>query len=139
MYNDYCNIKTSHEEQFSKIEDKVDNFLKEIEKLQNENNLLRNENERQRIEINGIGTQRDDYKDKYNEEKNKNDLLSVKIAEIENEFNNFKKEKMNEDYFKLKSEEYKKTKNERKMKIVNDLQDRILKYKEQRLKKGMED
>ena len=139
VYNDYCNIKTSHEEQFSKIEDKVDNFLKEIEKLQNENNLLRNENERQRIEINGIGTQRDDYKDKYNEEKNKNDLLSVKIAEIENEFNNFKKEKMNEDYFKLKSEEYKKTKNERKMKIVNDLQDRILKYKEQRLKKGMED
>jgi len=139
MYNDYCNIKASHEEQFSKIEDKVDNFLKEIEKLQNENNLLRNENERQRIEINGIGTQRDDYKDKYNEEKNKNDLLSVKIAEIENEFNNFKKEKMNEDYFKLKSEEYKKTKNERKMKIVNDLQDRILKYKEQRLKKGMED
>ena len=139
MYNDYCNIKATHEEQFNKIEDKIDKFLKEIEKLQNENNLLRNENEKQRIEINGIGTQRDDYKDKYNEEKNKNDLLSVKIAEIENEFNNFKKEKMNEDYFKIKSEEYKKAKNERKMKIVNDLQDRILKYKEQRLKKGMED
>ena len=139
MYNDYCNIKASHEEQFNKIEDKVDNFLKEIEKLQNENNSLRNENERLRIEINGIGTQRDDYKDKYSEEKNKNDLLSVKIAEIENELNNFKKEKMNEDFFKLKSNEYKKNKNERKMKIVNDLQDRILKYKEQRLKKGMED
>ena len=139
MYNDYCNIKANHEEQFNKIEDKVDNFLKEIEKLQNENNLLRNENERLRIETNGIGTQRDDYKDKYNEEKNRNDLLSVKIAEIENEFNNFKKEKMNEDYFNLKSEEYKKNKNERKMKIVNDLQDKILKYKEKRLKKGMED
>ena len=139
MHNDYCTIKMEHDEQFSKIEDKVDNLMKEIEKLQNENNLLRKENERRRIELNGIGTKRDDYKDKYNEEKNKNDLLNKKIGEIENEFNKIKKEKINGDYFKQKNEQSKKDKYEKKMKIVNDLQERILKYKQQRLKTGNDD
>ena len=139
MHNDYCSIKMEHEDQFRKIEDKVDNLMKEIEKLQNENNMLRNENERRKIELNGIGNERDDYLDKYNEEKHKNDLLNNKIEEIENEFNKFKKEKMNGDYFKMKNEQSKKDKYERKMQIVNDLQERILKYKQQRLKTGNDD
>jgi len=134
MYNDYNNIKLMQDEQFNKIEDKINNLLKEIDKLQNENNLLRNENERQRLEINSINIQRDDYKEKYNEQKNKNDLLYVKIGEIENEFNEFKKEKMNEEYNKLKYEENRKNKNENKMKIVNELQNKIQKYREQRLR-----
>ena len=139
MHNDYCSIKMEHDGQFRKIEDRVDNLMREIEKLQNENNMLRNENERRRIELNGIGNERDDYKDKYNEEKNKNDLLNNKIGEIENEFNKFKNEKMNGDFFKMKSEQSKRDKYERKMKIVNDLQERILKYKQQRLKSGNDD
>ena len=139
IHNDYCSIKIDHEDQFRKIEDKVDNLMKEIEKLQNENNMLRNENERRKIELNGIGTERDDYMDKYNEEKHKSDLLNNKIGEIENEFNKFKKEKMNGDYFKMKNEQSKRDKYERKMQIVNDLQERILKYKQQRLKTGNDD
>ena len=139
IYNDYNNIKLIHDEKFNKIEDKIDNLLKEIEKLQSENNILRNENEKQRIDINNICLQRDDYKDKYNEQRNKNDLLCVKINEIENEFNNIKKEKMDAEYNKLKYEENKKNKNENKMKIVNELQKRIQKYREQRLKQEMDD
>ena len=139
IYNDYNNIKLIHDEKFNKIEDKIDNLLKEIEKLQSENNILRNENEKQRIDLNNISKQRDDYKEKYNEQKNKNDLLCVKINEIENEFNNIKKEKMNDEYNKLKYEENKKNKNENKMKIVNELQKRIQKYREQRLKQEIDD
>ena len=139
IYNDYCNIKTTHDEEFNKIEDKVDNLMKEMEKLRNENNILRNENERQRMDINSINNQRDDYKEKYNEEKNKNDLLCAKISEIENEFNDLKNEKRNEEYYKLKMEENRKFKNESKIKIVNELQNRIQKYRQQRLKQGVND
>ena len=90
------------------------------------------------MDINNISKQRDDYKEKYNEQKNKNDLLCVKINEIENEFNDMKKEKMNEEYYRLKFEEYKKNKNENKMKIVNELQNRIQKYTEQRYTRELE-
>ena len=138
IYNDYNNIKLNYEEQFHTIENKIDNLLKEIEKLQSENNILRNENEKQRMDINNISIQRDNYKEQYNEQKNKNDLLCVKINEIENEFNDMKKEKMNEEYYRLKFEEYKKNKNENKMKIVNELQNRIQKYREQRYKRELE-
>ena len=139
LHNDYCNIKINHDEQFNQIEYKIDNLLKEIEKLQNENNILRNENEKQRLDVNNIINQRDDYKEKYNEQKNKNDLLCVKINEIENEFNDMKKEKMNEEYYRLKCEENKKNKNENKLKIVNELQNRIQRYREQRLKSDLYD
>ena len=94
---------------------------------------------RRRIELDGIGNERDDYKDKYNEEKNRNVLLNNKICQIENEFNKLKKEKMNGEYFKMKSEQSKRDKYEKKMQIVNDLQERILNYKQQRLKTGNED
>ena len=139
MHNDYCSIKMGHDSQFSKIENKVDNLMKEIEKLHNDNNMLRNENERRRIELDRIGNERDDFKDKYNEEKNRNVLLNNKICEIENEFNKLKKEKMNGEYFKMKSEQSKRDKYEKKIQIVNDLQEKILKYKQQRLKAGNDD
>ena len=135
--NEYNNIKLINDEKFNNIEDKVDNLLKEIEKLQSENNILRNENERHRIDLNQISNQRDDYKEKFNEQKNKNDLLCIKINEIEKEFNDLKREKMNEEYNKLKYEENKKNKNENKIRIVNELQNRIQKYREQRLKQEM--
>ena len=139
MYNDYNISKQNEDEKFNKIEDKIDNLLKEIEKLQSENSILRNENEKQRIDINNLSGQRDEYKEKYSEEKNKNDLLCAKINEIENEFDDLRKEKMNEEYIKLKYEENKKNKNENKMKIVNELQKRIQKYREQRLRQDMDD
>ena len=138
MNNDYCNIKLNQDEQFNKIECKIDNLLKEIEKLQSENNILRNENERQRMEMNNISLQRDDYKEKYNEQKNQNDLLHVKIGEIENEFNAFKKDKMNEEYYKTKYQENKKNRNENKLKIINELQNKIQKYRQQRIKQEIE-
>ena len=60
--------------------------MKDIERLQNENSGLRQDNERQRIEISSIGAQRDSYRDE--EQQNKNDSLNGKITDIENDFRN---------------------------------------------------
>ena len=48
------------------------------------------------------------------------------------EFDEFKKEKINDDLLKYKYEENKRIKNENKMKIVNELQNKIQNYRKQR-------
>ena len=123
------------------IEDKVENLMKEIEKLQNENSDLRKDNERQRIEISALSAQKESYKEKYGEQKNKNDLLTGKVFEIENEFKNLRKNKDDEDYQcqKYKSDEYKKNKSENKSKIVSELQTKIQNYRNQRLRQRKKD
>ena len=135
LNDEYTNNKQIHDDELNKIEDKIDKLTREIEKLQNENNGLRQDNERQRIEINNLGTQRDNFREKYEEQKNKNDLLSVKIGEIENEFRNLQKDKNFETLNKIKIDENKKNRNESKSKIINDLQTRIQKYRNQRMLK----
>ena len=133
--DEYNNSKQLHDEEFNKIEDKIDKLTREIEKLQGENSGLRQENERQRGEINNLGVQRDNYREKYEEQKNKNDLLSVKIGEIENEFHVLQKDKNEEMMNRFKNDENKKSRNESKNKIINDLQARIQNYRNQRLMK----
>ena len=135
MNDEYTNSKQIHDDELNKIEDKIDKLTREIEKLQNENNGLRQDNERQRIEINNLGTQRDNFREKYEEQKNKNDLLSVKIGEIENEFRNLQKDKNFETLNKFKIDENKKNRNESKSKIINELQNRIQNYRNQRMMK----
>ena len=131
--DEYTNSKKTHDEEVNKIEDKIDKLMREIERLQSENNGLRQDNERQRIEISSIGSQRDNYREKYEEQKNKNDLLSEKIVDIENDFRNLKKEKEFQCMNKFKHDEYKRNKSETKAKIINELQERIKKYRNQRM------
>ena len=104
-----------------------------IQLLQNENNGLRQDNERQRIEISSLGSQRDNYREKYEEQKNKNDLLSGKISDIENDFRNLLKEKDFQNMNRYKQDEYKRNKSETKAKIINELQTRIQNYRNQRM------
>ena len=133
--DEYTNSKQIHDDELNKIEDKIDTLTREIEKLQGENNGLRQDNERQRVEINSIGQQRDNFREKYEEQKNKNDLLSEKIAEIENEFRYLKKDKNIEMINKYKIDENKKNRNESKTKIINELQARIQNYRNKRMMK----
>ena len=133
--DEYNNSKQIHDDEFNKIEDKINNLTREIEKLQGENSGLRQENERQRNEINNLGVQRDNYREKFEEQKNKNDLLSVKIGEIENEFHILQRDKNDEVMNRFKNDENKKNRNQSKSKIINDLQARIQNYRNQRLKK----
>ena len=133
--DEYNNSKQIHDDEFNKIEDKIDKLTREIEKLQGENNGLRQDNERQRVEINTLGAQRDNYREKYEEQKNKNDLLCGKISEIENEFRNLQKDKNNEMMNKYRSDENRRNRNESKTKIINELQQKIQNYRNQRMMK----
>jgi hypothetical protein len=137
--DEYTNNKKSHDEEVNKIEDKIDKLMREIERLQSENNGLRQDNERQRIEISSIGSQRDNYREKYEEQKNKNDLLSGKIADIENDFRNLMKEKEFQKMNRFKQDEFKRNKSETKTKIINELQERIQNYRNQRMKKNKDE
>ena len=131
--------KICHNDEINKIEEKIDFLTKEIDKLQKENSNLRLNDEKQRLDLNAIEKQRDNYRDKFQEQKNKNDFLSNKLNEIENDFKMLIKEKENENYLKLKQEENKKNKIESKAKIISDLQNQISNYRTQRLKKKVED
>ena len=84
------------------------------------------------MEISSIGSQKDNFREKYEEQKNKNDLLSGKIADIENDFRSLMKEKEFQNIYIFKHDEYKRNKSETKTKIINELQERIQKYKNQR-------
>lgn len=133
--DEYNNSKQIHDDEFNKIEDKIDKLTREIEKLQGENNGLRQDNERQRVEINTLDAQRDNYREKYEEQMNKNDLLCGKISEIENEFRNLQKDKNNEMMNKYRSDENRRNRNESKTKIINELQQKIQNYRNQRMMK----
>jgi structural maintenance of chromosome 2 len=130
---EYNGNKKKHEEEFNKIEEKIEILTKEIEKLQNENGILRLDNEKKGNEINNISLQRDNFKEKFEEEKRRNEILCEKIEEIENEFKNLQNDKNMEMMNRYKIEEIKKNKYENKNKIISELQTRIQNYKNQRL------
>ena len=129
--DEYAFRKKTHEDEVNKIEDKIDKLMKDIERLQNKNSGLGQDNERQRIEISFIGVQRDSYREKYEEQNNKNDSLNGKITDIENDFRNLMKEKEFEKMNKFKHDEYKRNKSETK--IISELKERIQKYRNQRM------
>ena len=130
---EYNANKKKHDEEYNKIEEKIDLLKKEIEKLQKENGVLRLDNEKKGNDINTISMQRDDFKEKFEEEKRRNEILCEKINEIENEFRNLQNDKNIEMMNRYRIEENKKNRYETKTKIINELQTRIQNYKNQRL------
>ena len=136
---EYIQTKQNHNEEISKIDEKVDLLTREIETLQKENSGLRQNDERQRLELNSMEKQRDNYRDKYQEQKNNNDLLATKLQEIESDFRNLMKEKENEQYLKMREDEERRMKFESKNKLVSELQNRIQNYRNQRLRKKLDE
>ena len=130
---EYNENKKKHDEEYNKIEEKIDLLKKEIEKLQKENGVLRLDNEKKGNDINTISMQRDDFKEKFEEEKRRNEILCGKINEIENEFRNLQNDKNIEMMNRYRIEENKKNRYETKTKIISELQTRIQNYKNQRL------
>ena len=136
---EYIQTKQNHNEEISKIDEKVDLLTREIETLQKENSGLRQNDEKQRLELNSMEKQRDNYRDKYQEQKNNNDLLATKLQEIESDFRNLMKEKENEQYLKMREDEERRMKFESKNKLVSELQNRIQNYRNQRLRKKLDE
>ena len=133
LNQEYTESKKKHDEEINKIEEKIEILMKEIEKLQKENGNLRLDNEKKINDINNISIQRDNFKEKFDEEKKRNELLIGRIGEIENEFRLLQNDKNEEMMNKYRNEEIKKNRNETKNKIISELQSRIQNYKNQRL------
>ena len=133
LNQEYTESKKKHDEEINKIEEKIEILMKEIEKLQKENGNLRLDNEKKINDINNISIQRDNFKEKFDEEKKRNELLIGRIGEIENEFRLLQNDKNEEMMNKYKYQEIKKNRNETKNKIISELQSRIQNYKNQRL------
>ena len=133
LNEEYTESKKKHDEEINKIEEKIEILMKEIEKLQKENGNLRLDNEKKINDINNITIQRDNFKEKFDEEKKRNELLIGRIGEIENEFRLLQNDKNEEMMNKYRNEEIKKNRNETKNKIISELQSRIQNYKNQRL------
>ena len=127
------NNRQIHDNELYNIDSKINGLSKNVEKLQVENTELRQDNEKQRNSINMLISERDMYKEKYEDQKYKNDLLNKKIFEVENGFNEMMKRKEYERNSKRQKEEYNKNKNETKTKIAQELQSKIQKYRRERL------
>jgi len=57
-------------------------MAKKIEHLQRDNNALRSNEERLRQELLSLEKQRDNYREKYQDTKSKNNILNGKLAEV---------------------------------------------------------
>lgn len=57
-------------------------MTKDIEYLQRDNNTLRSNEERIRQETFNLEKQRDNYREKYQETKSKNNILNSKLSEV---------------------------------------------------------
>ena len=139
LENTYKCVKDKHCNDIANIENKVEEMSKEMQRVQNENQMLRTNDEKKRQDIHALEIQRDMFREKYQEQKNKNNLLQSKLTEIEDDFKNIMKDKENEYNLKLKEDELKRMRIDSKVKIVNELQNRIQNYRNERLKKKNED
>lgn len=63
-------------------------MTREIDNLQRDNNALRQNEERIRTESLGFERQRDNYREKYQDIKSKNNILNTKLEEVKNKLFN---------------------------------------------------
>ena len=133
------NIKQMHDNELYNIDGKINNLSREVEKLQMENTELRQDNEKQRNTLNLLTSERDKYKEKFEEKKYENDLLNKKIFEVESGYNEMMRQKEHERYYKRQKEENHRNKNETKNKIAQELQSKIQQYRRERLQNKKND
>lgn len=123
----------------TEVENHLESLLKEIENLKNENTILKSEEVKIREKIAISEKAGEDYKEKYKEQKYKNEILNEKLKDIVEEFKSFKQYIEEEELKKTKEEELRRSRIENKNKLVSSLQKRIANYKNERLKKKNEE
>ena len=129
------NNKQINDKELYSIDNKINALSKEVENLRIENSELRQDNEKTRASMNLMSSERDMYKEKFEDEKYKNELLNKKIFEVENGYNQVIKEKEYERYYQRQKEENHRNKSETKTKIAQELQNKIQQYRRERLQK----
>ena len=132
---DNKNVTCNYNMQYSSIEGKVNELMKEMERMKEENMQLKINEERLLRDKSDKDKEIEKIRRKYeNELDNVNDL-QIKLNGIKREYEKVIQEKENEEYLKMKENEYIQRKNESKLKAMNDLHNKISQYKSERLKK----
>jgi ABC-type phosphate transport system auxiliary subunit len=124
-------IRLKHNEEISNIEQKFEKMSKQIEQLTYDNNNLRLNEEKIRIENMSNEKQKENYREKYQDYKNRYKIMNAKLADLEAEFRNFLFMKEHETKEKMRDQENKRQKNDSKQSILHDFQSKINNYKSQ--------
>ena len=132
-------LKNIQEEKISEIEKKLVLLMNEMNKLKNENNDLKIQNENYRNNIMKNDKERNDYYNKYQEQKMKNDAINKEIQDIQLKYREYQKKLEKKEEKKIIKENIRKNKSENKIKAIQDLQKRIQEYKSERARKQSED
>ena len=122
-------IKFEQDEKLLNIEKQMNMLLEEIKNLKKENNELKQENDLYKNKIVNKEKEKEEYFNKYNEQKIINEILTKENAEIkmnllENE--KYLEKKENQELIK---EKIRKNNSEHKLRIIQDLQNKIQRYK----------
>ena len=122
-------LKQIQDKNINDIENKLVLLINEMNKLKYENNELKNQNEKYRNEINNSVRDKNEYYNKYQEQKIKNDMINKEIGDIQLQYLDYKKKLENYKNKKIVKENMRKNKSENKIKVIQDLQKRIQEYK----------
>ena len=132
-------LKKIQEEKISEIEKKLCLLIEEMNKLKNENIDLKTKNDNYRNNIMNNDREKNEYYNKYKEQKLKNDMINKEIKDIQQKYKEYQKKFENKEEKKIERENMRKNKSENKIKVIKDLQRRIQEYKTERAKMQNED
>ena len=131
------NLKKIQEQNLNEIENKLVMLISEMDKLKYENNELKKENENCKCNIMNNEREKNDYYNKYKEQKMKNEMINKEIKEIKEKYQVNKIELENKIHKENVQEKLRKNKSDNKINVIKDLHKKIREYKTERAKKKL--
>ena len=132
--NELNEIKLEQEEKINKIEKQMNILFDEINNLKKENKELKNENDIYKNKIINKEKEKEEYYNKYKEQKIINEMLTKENNEIKQNLLEHKKFLNKMENQEIIKEKIKRNNSENKIRIIQDLQNKIQRYK---IKRGI--
>ena len=133
--NELNQLKQEQEKKFTDIENKLSSLINELNKLKNENNQLSTDNENLKINIMNFDRDKNDYYNKYQEQKIENDKIQKEIYETKYFCQKYKKNFGKEEEKNMVNNIVTKNISENKIKVIKELQKKINEYRFRRKSK----
>ena len=132
-------LKQEQENKISDIETKLFLLMEEMEKIKNENNELCLKNEKLRKNITKNENEKNEYYNKYQEQKDENIMINKEINELNLFYQECRKKFEKEEEKQMIQNNIMKYNSKKKFEIINDLQKRIRDYKIKRKEKDLDE
>ena len=133
--NELNNLKEIQDKNITSIENKLAILLNEMERLKYENNQLKNENENFKINIINNEHEKNDYYNKYQEQKMRNEMINKEIDEIKSKYQECQTQIENKIRKENNKKKIQKNKSDNRINVIKDLHKKILQYKTERIKR----